>query len=499
MKKQFIKMISIVLSIMSIFSVIYSSAIDSPFEKNTNGSEKYRIPAAITTKDGVIMAADARYNHGSDSPQNIDTLLAFSKDGFGEYWYTFPNKFNDCKTGTTAKTSASFIDPQLTVSQDGTIFLICDMFPSNGGYPTAKKGTGFIEVNGKKCLALTANNPTDDILNFEYYVDEFKGDFAEIFKKNGEKTAYSIDKKFNLFKNKKALLCTVINSSESVQQNVFFENSELKVLRTSYLMMKKSTDGGKTFSDPIILNEFIKSDKQRFLGICPGKGVSINYNGKERLLFPVYDDDGRKEHTRIVYSDDGGKTFNITNQVKTTIGINKCSEAQLIDCGNGKIIMYARNSSHYIGVSQSNDGGISWSKMKADMNLRGQANCMVSVIKTSKIIEGKSLVLCSYPGRAGKRENGVIKSGLLNDDGVKWISTYYVNEGFFAYSCLNELPNGDIGFLFEDEPSHISYYCMKINDDGSLNSDDAKQAAPVNNKENFSNKFEKFMYKLNLL
>lgn len=498
MNKQFFKRLSLVLPLILSMFLLNVCAINSPFEKNTQGSEKYRIPAAITTKDGVFMAADARYDHGSDSPQNIDTLLAFSKDGLGDYEYSFPNKFDDCKKGTNSKKSASFIDPQLTVSKNGTIFLICDMFPSNGGYPTIKKGTGLIEVNGKKRIALTEKDPTK-ISEFEYFVGDFKGDFAEILKKNGEKTAYSIDKNFNLFKNGKALTCKVINSEENVHQNIFFENAELKVFRTSYIMLKKSTDGGKSFSEPVILNEFIKKENQRFLGICPGKGISISYNGKERLLFPVYDDDGIKEHTRIVYSDDGGKTFNITKQVKTTLGISKCSEAQLIDCGNGRLIMYARNASHYIGVSESLDGGVSWSRMKADMDLRGQASCMVSVLKTSKTVDGKSVVLCSYPGTVGKRENGVIKSGVLTENGVKWISTYYVNNGFFAYSCLNELPNGNIGYLFEDEPAHISYRLIKINSDGTLSSDEDVQAQPVSNKKGFSYKLEKLMHKLNIL
>ena len=86
-------------------------------------------------------------------------------------------------------------------------------------------------------------------------------------------------------------------------------------------------------------------------------------------------------------------------------------------------------------------------------------NCMVSVINYSHPIEGKPALVASYPGGDGelyRRVNGVIAIGLVENTGdVNWKYHYSVNQAPFYYSCLAELPDGNIALWYEYEEYEI--------------------------------------------
>ena len=78
------KIISILLAVFLAFSVLGIAvaaetavvSYDQPFDRGVFDSSENRIPALITLNNGAVMAAiDMRYKHGSDSPNNIDTLV----------------------------------------------------------------------------------------------------------------------------------------------------------------------------------------------------------------------------------------------------------------------------------------------------------------------------------------------------------------------------------------------------------------------------------------
>ena len=54
-------------------------SVTDPFPKGCMGSERFRIPAMLTTQKGTVLAAcDARWNHGEDSAGNLETVIARS-------------------------------------------------------------------------------------------------------------------------------------------------------------------------------------------------------------------------------------------------------------------------------------------------------------------------------------------------------------------------------------------------------------------------------------
>ncbi len=454
---------------------------DQPFDHKEYGSERNRIPALYTLNDGSVMAgADIRYGHGSDSPNNIDIAVAISKDGYNNWDYVMVNHFDDYADLVTSTDSASFIDSVIVQSGTGRIFMLADAQPSECGYLQCKTGTGYCEVNGKKHLLLTKGNNGDKLDTFEYYVGEFNGDCAPIFTRNDNKiTDYSLDREFRLYKNGEPLYADQKGSENvKIQQNVFYSCAELKCYRTTYLWLKYSDDNGKTWSHPQIISDQVKNEKESFLGVGPGRGAVINHNGKERIVFCVYDNNGLFkdpifENASAVYSDDNGATWHRSNKIKIKKGIGKTSEAQLvkIEGENYKALrMYARNLSNYIAYADSVDGGETWTTFRADKSLEGTKNCMVSLMETSRKINGKQVILCSAGGNLKARADGVIRVGLTESNGnVNWISTYHLTQGFYGYSCLTELSDGNFAVFYEDEAAHLKYTVFSVSEDGIIN------------------------------
>lgn len=475
------KTLSILLAVIMLFSLSITALAadyDQVFDKGTLGSETFRIPALYTLNDGsVIAAADMRHGHGSDSPNNIESLIAISEDGYAGWEYQYLNRFDDYKDGLTEAASASFIDMAIAQDSTGKIYVIVDAQPAGCGYRQCKQGTGYTTVDGEERMLLTDGDNTN-LSSFEYYIGEFIGEFAPVYSLENDKvTEYSVDAEFNLYKNGKALTTTQKGSDETVQQNVFFADSPLKCFLTTYLWLRTSTDGGKTWSAPEIITGQVKHEGDFFLGICPGRGITTTLeDGTERIIFTVYDNGvlgwNQFENVSTIYSDDGGITWDRGAETVCGLQAGKTSESQIVELNDGVLRMYARNNGSYIAYADSTDGGITWTDFVSDLGLPAMGNCMCSFINTSKIINGKPVILGSFPSNTGSRAGGVIKVGLVNsDNSVSWISTYKLTKSndFFAYSCMTELKDGNFGILYEDEAAHISYLVFSIDEKGNIN------------------------------
>ena len=48
-------------------------------------------------------------------------------------------------------------------------------------------------------------------------------------------------------------------------------------------------------------------DVSGFTAVCPGRGYSYQYQGKERMMFPVYDNNLGTEYASVIYTEDEGK------------------------------------------------------------------------------------------------------------------------------------------------------------------------------------------------
>lgn len=446
------------------------NVVQNPFETGTLGSKLYRIPAIITLSDGSVMAAaDMRYNHGSDSPNNLDTLVAFSEDGYKDWKYTVVNYFDDYADDATDKNSASFIDSVIAQSKKtGRIFIATDAYPYRAWVLDSKKGTGCVNVKGKKYIALSGDGSD----NYCCYIGDFdENGYAPVLNlADHSKTEYSVDKEYRFYQNSKPVMTKQVGSDKEIQQSVFYASSSLKLLRTTFLWLRYSDDNGKTWSNPVMLNAQVKNENEGFLGIAPGRMTVVNYKGKERIIFLVYTH-GKvgNESVSSVYSDDNGITWHRGERVRHSAAVGKTSECQIVELPNGVLRMYCRNSGKFVASCDSTDGGVSWTKARAIEELPSNGNCMLSFINTDKTVNGKKVIMGSYASNQFKRADGVVRTGVIEkDNSVTWIDTYHVNQGFYAYSCLTQLSDGNIGFLYEDEPAHISYKVLTVDDKGKI-------------------------------
>lgn len=474
------KTLSILLAALMLFSlstVAFAADYDQIFDKGTQGSEKYRIPALYTLSNGsVIAAADMRYGHGADSPNNIDSLVAISADGYTSWQYKTINYFDDYADDCNDSGSASFIDMAIAQNKAGKLFVVVDAQPAGCGYLQCKQGTGYTTINDKEYMLLTDGDNTN-LNSFEYYIGEFIGNFAPVFNlADGLPSGYAVDKEFDLYKNGKALTMKQHGSDLEVNQNIFYADAELRCFSTTYLWMRTSDDNGKTWSAPQILTGQVKDDKDFFLGICPGRGyVTTLEDGTERIIFMVYDNGilgwNEFENVSTIYSDDGGITWNRGAETACGLQVGKTSESQIVELNDGVLRLFARNKGNYVAYADSTDGGITWTDFVSDLDLSANGNCMSSFINTKKVIDGKKVILGSFPSNNSARQGGVVKVGLVNsNNSISWTSTYKItgaNEKF-AYSCLTELADGNFGILYEDDDAHLSYLVFSIDEKGNV-------------------------------
>lgn len=433
-----------------------------PFASGTAGSANFRIPSLITLDDGSLLAAiDARWNHAGDACA-LDTIISKSTDG-GETWtYSFPNYFND---STDAKHSyaTAFIDPAMIQGEDGTIYLLADLFPGGVALNTAPKAplakSGYEEIGGEYRLVLYASPLPENQSAYTHYVGDFDADgFAPVIDAEDNGTDYYIDQWYYLYNaDKEKIYCAQLGSSKYVQQNVFYYNADLHVTAATYLWLVTSTDGGKTWSAPSILNGQVRtgdySDTAKFYGAGPGRGLAMSTG---RIVFPCYTFYNADGNSSVIYSDDNGKTWERGEDLSW-----QTSEATVVEA-DGRLYMFARHG----GYAVSTDGGETWSARQDTPGADIHTGCQINAIVYSELIDGKTAILLSCP-TGSSRANGKIYAGLVQENGsIDWKYSYSVTEngGYYAYSCLTELADGSVGLLYENAGSSALYKNIAIAD-----------------------------------
>ena len=275
MKKFKHKLIALVLSALMLLSSVpavpaaeveeLSLNVTTPFNSNVYfeaggasvNSSSYRIPAMVTLDDGTIVAAaDIRWNTTYDGG-GLDTLTARSEDGGVTWSYTAANYLGDNGNVYNGSQSTCFIDPCLTVAPDGkTVYMLVDLYP----YGIALNGSGntapstAVGFNDEGYLLLSNDNHG----TYSFYLKDGK-----IYNSsNNEVSGYTVDEYFNIYYN------------GTLESNLFYSGSPYKVVRTGYLYLTSSSDGGKSWSAPKLLN--LKTSSEQVCLVGPGRGVTMS-------------------------------------------------------------------------------------------------------------------------------------------------------------------------------------------------------------------------------
>jgi sialidase-1 len=224
------------------------------------------------------------------------------------------------------------------------------------------------------------------------------------------------------------------NDTQTVWLPYCVDNKEVYIMN--------STDYGLTWSTPREITQDLNLDLSGSTskldmeyGTGPGNGIQLSSG---RLVIPSYYIDKKMAH--VIYSDDNGQTWEKGEDL--TIG----EEPQVFEGVNSSLCINCRTIEDYRYVAWSSDGGETWGTPYLHQELP-EIGCMASVSRfTSTITHTQNRILFSNPIQNSR---GHLTIRLSYDEGLTWNVSKLIFEGPTAYSHIAILSDYTICMLFE--------------------------------------------------
>lgn len=242
------------------------------------------------------------------------------------------------------------------------------------------------------------------------------------------------------------------------------------VKETSQFMIVKSTDDGKTWSDPVNITQLGKKKEWWLWAPAPGQGIVLNDG---TLVFPTQ---GRDKNgvafSNITFSKDGGKTWKSSNPAVN----ESTTECMAVELSDGSVMLNMRANSNRGAIDDTNgraiavtrDLGESWTTHSTSHKALIEPVCMASIIRHDYQSGGKdqSVLLFSNPNSKTLRHHMTIKHS--HDDGMNWSDTAssllldeFKSRG---YSCLTSIDSETVGILYESSQADMVFQAIRLKD-----------------------------------
>lgn len=210
-----------------------------------------------------------------------------------------------------------------------------------------------------------------------------------------------------------------------------------------------SDDDGITWTQPQEITSNIAAPNHYIGGFGPGAGIQINGDRfKNRLIVPTRQRDNETSKNRTIYSDDHGATWQVGEMAPDG------GEYEIAESPKDRLVYNLRGGKGKRVVSESLDGGVTWSKSRIDFPLQSSVDyggCQGSVLGIDSTL--------FYTGPAGglgsinneDRQNLFIYRSL--NGGETWTNNYLLHDKSAGYSCITQLLDGRLAIVFETSDS----------------------------------------------
>ena len=227
---------------------------------------------------------------------------------------------------------------------------------------------------------------------------------------------------------------------------------DLKSKGTRTVWLLRSTDDGKTWSEPKEITETTKQPNWTWYATGPGAGIQIQawLPTRDDLVIPCdhIEAESKKYFSHAIYSDNGGLTWELGGSTPED-QVNECELVELTD-PPGRLMVNMRNYDRDNRTRQtalSDDGGLTWHSQQHDAVLI-EPICQASIRRLSwPSSDAKGVILFANPASQKGREKMTVR--VSYDDAATWAHSKLIDEGFSAYSCLETLTPGSAALLYE--------------------------------------------------
>jgi sialidase-1 len=230
------------------------------------------------------------------------------------------------------------------------------------------------------------------------------------------------------------------------------------------VFVQESADHGAAWSAAREITAATKRASWRYYATGPGHGIQLARGAHAgRLIAPCNHSTTNLAGVsawavHLLYSDDGGASWRIgavDSPNRSLLNPNECSAVELTD---GRIYTVARNeegsSAGNRAFACSRDGGETFdAPFSIDVRLVSPV-VQGSALRCSAMDQGgpANRILFSAPGHPSRRARMMVRSSF--DEARTWTAGRVVYDGPSAYSDMVNLPDGQVGLLYESGVKH---------------------------------------------
>lgn len=236
---------------------------------------------------------------------------------------------------------------------------------------------------------------------------------------------------------------------------------------TCQFLISKSSDDGKTWSEPRNLTRDIKKKEWWLLAPAPGRGITMEDG---TLVMPV---EGRDktglQFSTIMWSADHGESWNVGEPA--FFNVNEC---QVVELGDHSLMLNMRKRDNR-GKTEGNgraicvtdDLGKTWTEHPTSQSALIEPACQGGFYRHDYTRDGekKHILIFTNPSDNRRRINHTLKVSF--DDGETWPEEYrmLLDSDFGAgYSCITSIDDETIGIFYEGSQADIQFQAISLKD-----------------------------------